>query len=51
MKEREEIILESNHDYFEGRPYLDKVIFKIFPGAPRENILKEFKERGLEEAG
>jgi len=50
MKEREEIILESNHDYFEGRPYLDKVIFRIFPGAPRENILKEFKEGGLEES-
>ena len=50
MKEREEIILESNHDYFEGRPSLDKIIFKIFHGAPRENMLKEFKERGLEES-
>ena len=50
MKEKEEIILESNHDYFEGRPYLDKIIFKIFHGAPRENILKEFKEGGLEES-
>ncbi len=50
MKEKEEIILESNHDYFEGRPYLDKIIFKIFHGAPRETILKEFKEGGLEES-
>jgi oligopeptide transport system substrate-binding protein len=50
MKEREEIILESNHDYFEGRPSVDKIIFKIFHGAPRENILKEFKEGGLEES-
>ncbi len=50
MKEREEIILGANPDYFEGRPYLDKIAFKIFHGAPREKILKEFKERGLEES-
>jgi len=50
MKEGEEIILEANPDYFEGRPYLDKIIFKIFHGAPRGKILKEFKEGGLEES-
>lgn len=50
MKEKEMILLESNHDYFEGKPFLDKIIFKIFHGAPRENILKEFKEGGLEES-
>jgi peptide/nickel transport system substrate-binding protein/oligopeptide transport system substrate-binding protein len=50
MKEKEEIILESNPDYFEGKPYLDRVVFKIFHGAPREKILKEFKEGGLEES-
>ena len=44
MKEGEEIVLEANPDYFEGRPYLDKIIFKIFHGAPWEKILKEFKE-------
>jgi oligopeptide transport system substrate-binding protein len=50
MKEGEEIILEANQDYFEGRPYLDKIIFKIFHGAPREKILKEFRESNLEES-
>jgi peptide/nickel transport system substrate-binding protein/oligopeptide transport system substrate-binding protein len=50
MKEREEIILEANRDYFEGRPFLDKVVFKIFHGAPRETILKEFKEGTLDES-
>jgi peptide/nickel transport system substrate-binding protein/oligopeptide transport system substrate-binding protein len=50
MKEGEEIILEANPDYFEGKPYLDKVIFKIFHGAPREKILKEFREGRLEES-
>jgi peptide/nickel transport system substrate-binding protein/oligopeptide transport system substrate-binding protein len=50
MKQGEEIFLESNPDYFEGKPYLDKIIFKIFHGAPREKILKEFKEEGLQES-
>jgi oligopeptide transport system substrate-binding protein len=50
MKEREEIILEANQNYFEGRPYLDKVVFKIFHGAPREKIIKEFREGGFEES-
>jgi oligopeptide transport system substrate-binding protein len=50
MKDKEEIILEANPDYVEGRPYLDKIVFKIFHGAPREKILKEFKEKGLEES-
>ncbi|MBM4306231.1 MAG: ABC transporter substrate-binding protein [Deltaproteobacteria bacterium] len=50
MKEGEEIVLEANPDYFEGRPFLDKVVFRIFHGAPREKILAEFKEGGLEES-
>jgi len=50
MKEGEEIVLEANPDYFEGRPYLDKVIFKIFHGAPREEILILFKNGELEDS-
>jgi len=50
MKEKEEIILTGNREYFEGKPDLDKILFKIFHGAPRERILKEFKEKGLEES-
>jgi peptide/nickel transport system substrate-binding protein/oligopeptide transport system substrate-binding protein len=50
MKEGEEILLEANANYFEGRPYLDKIVFKIFPGAPRERILKEFRDGSLEES-
>src|SRR3989304_9917693 len=38
MKEGEEIVLEANPHYFEGRPYLDKIIFKIFHGSPYEDI-------------
>jgi peptide/nickel transport system substrate-binding protein/oligopeptide transport system substrate-binding protein len=50
MKEGIEITLEANQDYFEERPYLDKIIFKIFHGAPRKKILKEFKGGNLEES-
>jgi peptide/nickel transport system substrate-binding protein/oligopeptide transport system substrate-binding protein len=50
MKEGEEIVLESNPDYFEGRPYLDKIIFKIFHGSPREEIFLRFKQGELEDS-
>ena len=50
MKEGEEILLEANPDYFDGRPYLGGIFFRIFHGAPREKILKEFKEGSLEES-
>jgi oligopeptide transport system substrate-binding protein len=49
MKEGEEIVLEANQDYFDGRPYLDKIIFKIFHGIPYEDIFKNFLEGKLEE--
>ena len=50
MKEGKEIILEANPDYFEGRPYLDKIIFRIFHGSPLEDIFKNFMEGRLEES-
>jgi peptide/nickel transport system substrate-binding protein len=27
----QELILDSNHDYFEGRPYIDRFIYRIIP--------------------
>jgi peptide/nickel transport system substrate-binding protein len=27
----QELMLDSNHDYFEGRPYIDRFIYKIIP--------------------
>ena len=50
MKEGEEIVLEAYQDYFDGRPYLNKVVFNIFHGAPRARIFKEFKEGRLDES-
>ena len=26
-----EVVLESNHDYFEGRPYIDKYVYRVIP--------------------
>ncbi|MBN2246286.1 MAG: ABC transporter substrate-binding protein [Candidatus Aminicenantes bacterium] len=49
MKEGEEIVLEANPDYFDGRPYLDKIIFTIFHGDPWEGIFRSFVEGKLEE--
>lgn len=47
--EEDRISLEANLDYFEGRPYLDKVIYSVYPGAQREKISEEFLASRLEE--
>jgi peptide/nickel transport system substrate-binding protein/oligopeptide transport system substrate-binding protein len=44
------IILEANPDYFEGRPFLDGVVYKIFPGAQYDRILTEFEQGQLDDA-
>jgi peptide/nickel transport system substrate-binding protein/oligopeptide transport system substrate-binding protein len=44
-----EIVLEANDDYFEGRPFLDGVVFKIFSGAKLEESFGEFLKGNLEE--
>jgi len=49
MKEGEEIVLEANQDYFEGRPNLDKIVFKTFHGDPIEDIFRNFLDGTLEE--
>ena len=30
-KSNDEIVLEANSDYFYGRPYLDQVVYKVYP--------------------
>src|SRR5262249_23023700 len=42
-----QIVLEANDWYYEGRPFLDTVIFKI--GATFEQTFDEFLQGGLEE--
>jgi oligopeptide transport system substrate-binding protein len=46
----ERIVLKANEVYHEGRPYLDRVIFKIFPGATAEEMFQEFENGNLEDS-
>lgn len=44
-----EIILEANQEYFGGRPYLDQVVYRIYPGGKLEEILADFRAGLLED--
>jgi peptide/nickel transport system substrate-binding protein/oligopeptide transport system substrate-binding protein len=44
-----EIILEANPDYYDGRPFLDRVEYKVYPGMLYEQMLKEFSQGELED--
>ena len=48
--EEDRIILGANKDYFEGRPYLDQIVYNIYPGAQNEKIFSEFLAGEIEEA-
>ena len=45
----QEIVLEANDQYYEGRPFLDTVVFKIVVGAKLEETFAEFLKGNLEE--
>jgi peptide/nickel transport system substrate-binding protein/oligopeptide transport system substrate-binding protein len=45
----QEIVLEANDHYYEGRPFLDAVVFKIFVGIKLEEAFAEFLKGNLEE--
>jgi oligopeptide transport system substrate-binding protein len=45
----QEVVLEANDDYYEGRPFLDAVVFKIFVGGKLEETFAEFLKGNLEE--
>lgn len=46
----QEIVLEVNDQYYEGRPFLDTVVFKIAVGSKLEETFDEFLKGNLEEA-
>jgi len=48
--EGDRIVLSANHDYHEGRPYLDRVEFTIYEGSQNERIFQDFQAGLLEEA-
>jgi peptide/nickel transport system substrate-binding protein/oligopeptide transport system substrate-binding protein len=45
----QEIVLAANDHYYEGRPFLDAVVFKIMVGAKLEETFGEFLKGNLEE--
>jgi oligopeptide transport system substrate-binding protein len=44
------IVLSANHNYHEGRPYLDRVEFTVYEGSQNEKIFQDFQAGLLEEA-
>ncbi len=42
----QELVLDSNHDYFEGRPYIDRFIYRIIPD--RATMFLELQTGGVD---
>jgi peptide/nickel transport system substrate-binding protein len=49
LRSGEKIVLLANPDYYEGRPYLSRVVYRIIPS--QATIFLELKARGLDAAG
>ncbi len=45
----EEIVLEANQDYYAGRPFLERIVYRIYPGAPMDKMFSNFQDGGLED--
>ena len=45
----QQVVLESNHDYFEGRPYIDRYVYRIIPDP--STMYMELKSGGLDTMG
>jgi len=45
----EEIALAANADYFGGRPFLDRLEYKVFTGHQTEQMLESFENKQLED--
>ncbi len=43
------LVLESNHEYFEGRPYIDRYIYRIIPD--NSTMYMELKSGGIDMMG
>ncbi|HXH84966.1 MAG TPA: ABC transporter substrate-binding protein [Candidatus Tectomicrobia bacterium] len=44
------ITLEANDDYFDGRPRLSRLVYRIFPGEDSVGMLREFERGELEDS-
>src|SRR4030095_2828634 len=47
-KPGEKVVLVANHDYFEGRPYLSRIVYRIIPS--QATIFLELKAKGIDSA-
>jgi peptide/nickel transport system substrate-binding protein len=45
----QEVVLESNHDYFEGRPYIDRYVYRVIPDSA--TMFLELKTGGVDLMG
>ncbi|OGL05442.1 MAG: peptide-binding protein [Candidatus Rokubacteria bacterium RIFCSPLOWO2_02_FULL_71_18] len=45
----EKVVLLANPDYFEGRPYLSRVVYRVIPS--QATIFLELKAKGVDSAG
>jgi len=48
-KPGEKVVLVANPDYFEGRPYLSRIVYRIIPS--QATIFLELKAKGVDSAG
>ncbi len=48
-KKDEEIVLEANKEYFGGRPFLDALVYKIYPGHRTDEMFANFEKGELED--
>jgi peptide/nickel transport system substrate-binding protein len=48
-KPGEKVVLVANQDYFEGRPYLSRIVYRIIPS--QATIFLELKAQGIDSAG
>jgi len=49
LRAGEKVVLLANPDYFEGRPYISRVVYRIIPS--QATIFLELKAKGLDVAG
>ena len=45
-KSGEKVVLVANHDYFEGRPYLGRIVYRVIPS--QATIFLELKAKGVD---
>jgi oligopeptide transport system substrate-binding protein len=50
VERNRQVVLVANPEYFDGKPFLDRIEYKIFPGVADEEMFLQFEKRDLEDA-